>query len=65
MTESHSEARRILTDRRDMLEAVTRRLLDVEVMEGEELRRIMGLNPVPQLPPDADTVPLPITPGVS
>jgi cell division protease FtsH len=63
LSESHTEARRILTDRRDMLEAVTRRLLEVEVMEGEELRRIMGLSPVPELPPDADTTPLPITPG--
>jgi cell division protease FtsH len=65
MTESHTEARRILNERRDMLERVTRRLLDVEVMEGEELRRIMGLGPAPQLPPDAETIPLPITPGVN
>jgi cell division protease FtsH len=64
MTESHTEARRILNDRRDMLERVTRRLLDVEVMEGEELRRIMGLGPVPELPP-TETTPLPITPGVN
>ena len=65
MTDSHTEARRILNERRDMLEAVTRRLLDVEVMEGDELRQIMGLTPLPPAPPDADSTPLPITPGVS
>src|ERR671925_789030 len=45
MTAVHSEARRILTERRDMLETVTRRLLEIEVMEGEELRRLMGQPP--------------------
>jgi len=66
LTDAHSEARRLLTERRDMLESVTRRLLDVEVMEGDELRRIMGIGPVPQLPPPGDErTPLPITPGVS
>jgi cell division protease FtsH len=65
MTDSHAEARRILSERRDMLERVTRRLLDVEVMEGDELRQIMGLTPVPLASQDADTTPLPITPGVS
>ncbi len=45
MTTVHGEARRILTEQRQMLETVTRRLLDVEVMEGEELRRILGLPP--------------------
>ena len=64
MTDSHGEARRILTERRDMLEAVTRRLLTVEVMEGEELRRIMGIAPAAPVPPD-ETTPLPITPGVN
>jgi cell division protease FtsH len=45
MTSVHGEARRILAEHRDMLETVTRRLLEVEVMEGEELRRILGLPP--------------------
>jgi cell division protease FtsH len=45
MTTVHGDARRILTEYRQMLENVTRRLLDVEVMEGEELRRILGLPP--------------------
>ena len=48
-------ARRILTERRDKLETVTRRLLDVEVMEGEELRRLLGAMPsaMPGLAPPA------------
>jgi cell division protease FtsH len=61
MTDAHSEARRILTEHRDQLESVTRRLLDIEVMEGEELRHLMGL-PAVAHPPD-DATPLP--PGVS
>src|SRR5215472_3543183 len=44
LTEAHDTARSVLTAKRDTLEAVTRRLLDVEVMEGDELRRIMGLS---------------------
>jgi len=45
MTDAHAEARRILGERRDTLEAVTRRLLEVEVMEGDDLRSVMGLRP--------------------
>jgi cell division protease FtsH len=45
LTEAHDKAREILTTHRDKLEAVTRRLLEVEVMEGEELRRMLGLPP--------------------
>ena len=41
VTEAHNDARRILVDKRDLLEAVTRRLLDKEVMEGDELRAIL------------------------
>src|SRR5438105_215362 len=41
LTEAHDSARRIITDHRDKLETVTRRLLEVEVMEGEELRHIL------------------------
>jgi cell division protease FtsH len=46
MTDAHNEARRVLTEKRDMLEIVTRRLLEVEVMEGDELRAILGAPPV-------------------
>jgi len=61
MTEAHAEARRILTDHRDELEKVTRRLLEIEVMEGDELRQMLGLPPVVH-PPD-DATPLP--PGIA
>ena len=42
VTEAHNDARRILLDKRHLLEQVTRRLLDKEVMEGDELRAILG-----------------------
>jgi cell division protease FtsH len=45
---AHDEARRILQTERDLLERVARRLLEQEVMEGEELRRMMAPPPVPQ-----------------
>ena len=41
ITEAHNDARRILLDKRDILETVTRRLLEKEVMEGDELRKIL------------------------
>ncbi len=41
MTDAHAEAHRILSGHRDMLETVTRRLLEVEVMDGAELRRLL------------------------
>jgi cell division protease FtsH len=56
LTDAHNTARRILTERRDKLETITRRLLDVEVMEGEELRRLLG---APPPPPAEERVPLP------
>ena len=43
MTEAHETARRILSDHRTSLEAVTQRLLEKEVMEGDELRKVLGL----------------------
>jgi cell division protease FtsH len=56
MNDAHAEARQILTSKRDALEAVTRRLLAVEVMEGEQLREMMG---VAHPPPASETIPLP------
>jgi cell division protease FtsH len=47
MTEAHETARRILGDHRGILESVTRQLLEKEVMEGDELRRLLGMPPVP------------------
>ena len=41
LTDAHDTARRILTENRDKLERVTRRLLEIEVMEGDELRRLL------------------------
>jgi cell division protease FtsH len=38
---AHAEARRILREQRELLETVARRLLDREVMEGEELRQLL------------------------
>ena len=45
MTDAHNEARRILPEHRDVLERVTRRLLENEVMEGDELRELMVVHP--------------------
>jgi cell division protease FtsH len=45
LTDAHDKAREILTTRRGDLETVTRRLLEIEVMEGEELRRLLGMPP--------------------
>ncbi len=45
MMDAHNRARAILTDKRDMLEKVTRQLLEEEVMEGDTLRAILGVPP--------------------
>src|SRR6266487_6015151 len=42
LTDAHDTARRILNDHRDKLETITRRLLVIEVMEGDELRQLLG-----------------------
>jgi len=51
LTDAHDKAREVLTSHRGKLESVTRRLLDVEVMEGEELRRLLGGESADALPP--------------
>jgi cell division protease FtsH len=61
MTDAHIRATEILTRQRDLLEAVTRRLLEQEVMEGAELREILGV-PQPAVEQLPETTPLP--PGV-
>jgi cell division protease FtsH len=61
MTEAHAEARRILTEKRDVLETVTHRLLEVEVMEGDELRRLLG---VPSEAGEALSERAPVPPGL-
>jgi cell division protease FtsH len=50
LTDAHNTARRVITEHRDKLETITRRLLEVEVMEGAELRSLMGGTPL--APPD-------------
>jgi cell division protease FtsH len=63
MVDAHNEARRLLTEKRDLLERVTRRLLDIEVMEGDELRAMLGVSEPPARTPDSSgTTPLP--PGI-
>jgi cell division protease FtsH len=56
LTDAHNKAREVLTANRDKLERVTRRLLEIEVMEGDELRRLLELPPAEQ---SVDKVPLP------
>ena len=52
LDEAHTTARRILEEHRDKLETITRRLLEVEVMEGDELRTLLGRpRPAPPPPP--------------
>jgi cell division protease FtsH len=58
VTEAHQKARNILSDHREKLEQVTRRLLEVEVMEGAELRQILGMGAAT---PSSESVPLPVT----
>jgi cell division protease FtsH len=48
MSAAHEQARRILTERRDALEAVTERLLDKEVVDGDELRALLETSPAAQ-----------------
>ena len=49
LTEAHATARRVLTEQRGKLSEVTARLLEVEVMEGDELRRILEMPAAPVL----------------
>src|SRR5215218_637000 len=58
LTEAHDEARRILRERRDVLDELSERLLIKEVIESDELKELMG--PVP--PKDPDAVPAEIPP---
>ncbi len=45
LTDAHEKARDILSTHRGTLERVTRRLLEIEVMEGDELRQLMAAAP--------------------
>jgi len=46
MADAHGMARRILTDHRDDLERLTQRLLEKEVVDGEELRQLLAPRPI-------------------
>ena len=59
LDDARNTARRILNDHRGHLETVTRRLLQIEVMEGDELRQIIGV-PAEQTP-RLERSPLPAT----
>jgi cell division protease FtsH len=58
LTQAHDTARRLLTEYRAKLESITHRLLEVEVMEGDELRRLLDLPPATG---ETGAVPLPPT----
>jgi cell division protease FtsH len=53
LTAAHDDARRVLIERRDILDQLSLRLLDKEVIEGDELRALLG----PMPPKDAATIP--------
>jgi len=56
LTEAHETARRVLRERRAILDELSTRLLEREVIEGEELRSLFGVVPGK----DQDTVPIPV-----
>jgi len=58
VTDAHATAREILTDKREVLETITRQLLEQEVMEGAQLRRLLGV-PVEAAAESPDKTPLP------
>jgi cell division protease FtsH len=62
LTEAHDEALRVLRERRDVLDRLSHRLLEKEVIESEELMTIMG--PVPPKEPDAVPTEIPPPAGV-
>ena len=46
ISEAHATAHQILMDYRGQVDIIARRLLSVEVMEGDELRQILNLPPL-------------------
>jgi cell division protease FtsH len=45
MTDAHEQARRVLRDHRQVLDVLSERLLVKEVIEGDELRELIGPAP--------------------
>jgi cell division protease FtsH len=58
MTDAHGQARDILASHRGELETVTRRLLEQEVMEGDELRALLNV-PAGEVHDSPENTPLP------
>ncbi len=58
LTDAHNTARQVLRERRETLDVLSARLLEVEVIEADELKTIMGLLP-PKDPGGTVPVPLP------
>ena len=56
---AEGEARRVLGERREFLEVLSERLLEKEVIEGHELRELLG---VPEPTPEEHHAPLPVVP---
>ena len=61
LTDAHNEARRVLRERRDILDQLSILLLEKEVIEGDELRALLG--PVPPRDPDGTIPPVIAEPG--
>ena len=63
LSEAHDDARRVLSERRDILDELSLRLLDREVIEGDELRALLG--PVPPKDPEGTVPPSVPVPDVA
>jgi cell division protease FtsH len=48
ISEAHDAADRVLTERRAQVDTIARRLLEVEVIEGDDLRRMLDLPALPK-----------------
>jgi cell division protease FtsH len=56
LTAAHDDARRVLRERKDILDQLSARLLDKEVIEGDELRELLG--PLPPKDPEGTVPPV-------
>ena len=61
LTDAQNEARRVLRERTDILDQLSILLLEKEVIEGAELRALLG--PVPPKDPEGTVPPLIPEPG--
>ena len=49
LEEAHQRVQKMLSERRQILEELARLLLDKEIVQGEELRRMLGKSSPPAL----------------